>query len=298
MRSLGFHFFILTLSTLTWASDFPIKMPKTSSSFLFSEAVNNQIGFSVNQKDKALADLFDRTKTPAESELCGPTTVANLMAYFKFSNPKENNVVLKYEPTDPSYINQVGEYFNLCHTDSKNGTLIVNIADCISQVFKQSQFANSKVSVVGPSLVNLSPDYRGATKAVDVNDIRDAFKNNYGVMLELKWYQYDETVTPHAWVSNSGHYVLVVGYDYDESFGDSKIILKIVNPEVDYSGRDPYQRFDSIEMMKIPKKAGMTYPAGTNYILDGFNFKGVAKRGFVRYLILSKPHVEPIAPLK
>lgn len=55
--------------------------------------------------------------------------------------------------------------------------------------------------------------------------------------------------------------------------------------------RDPYQRFDNIEMMKIPKKPGIQYPSGSDYILDGSSFKGYPKRAFVKSLILAKPGV-------
>jgi hypothetical protein len=70
-----------------YAADFPIQMPKTSSTYLFTESVNNQVGFSVSQTDQSLNDLFNSTVNPTKSELCGPTTVANQMALYKLSNP-------------------------------------------------------------------------------------------------------------------------------------------------------------------------------------------------------------------
>ncbi len=171
------------------------------------------------------------------------------------------------------------------------GTLVVNLSSCISRTFLASGFTDSDVMVVGPQLLpGLDPKFATQPHVVTVTDIRDALKNGYGVIMDIKWFHPVETTSPISWASNSGHYVLVVGYDYDESFGDQKIILKIVNPEVNYSSRDPYQRFDNIEMMKIPKKANMNYPAGSDYILDGYNFKGYPNRAFVRYLILNKPN--------
>lgn len=287
-----FVVFVLLGATVTQAADFPIVMPKTSSSFLFEEAYNGQTGFSISQNDPSLADLFNKTVSPPASELCGPTTVANLMAFLKF-NKRADNLALKYSPENPDYINQVREYFDKCKTSSTSGTPVVNLSECIADTFRESASSDFDVKVVGPEILpHLNPAFQTSPHTISVNDIRNAFKNNYAVILELKWYHVDESKSPPTWVTPNGHYILVVGYDYDASFGDSKIILKVVNPDVNYMVRDHFQRFDSIEMMKIPKKPGMSYPPGSDFILDGFNFKGYPNRAFVRFLIVSKPHAE------
>ncbi len=287
--------FLVLLAPSAQAIDYPIQMPKTSSSYLFSESLNQQVGFSVYQAAQPLSDLFNKTVTPARSELCGPTTVANQMALYKLSAPViYKNLSLKFSPDDKSYINQVQEYFNSCKTDPVDGTKIVNLSSCIDQTFSASGFSGSQVKVIGPELLpGLDPRFATPRHTVGVNDIRDAFKNGYGVIMEIKWYHPLEKDGAVTWETNAGHYILIVGYDYDESFGDQKIILKVVNPNVDYAGRDPYQRFDSVEMMKIPKKTGMKYPGGADYILDGFSFKGYPNRAFVRYLILNKALTTP-----
>jgi hypothetical protein len=291
--------FFLTLSLLAFlfgsfasAVDFPIQMPKTSSSFLFEQSVNKQSGFSVNQEDPALKDLFGAStdtngNTILASELCGPTTVANMMASLQFSNPK---LTTTFQPAAGNYVQQVREYTSSCQTDKKNGTKIIHLRQCILDGLNQSGFANADVSVIGPDSLLApapAPEYQKVLKTVDIEDVKKAVLQNDGVILEIKWYQFNEKTL--TWETNSGHYILVVGFDYDPSFGDNRLILKIINPEVDYMQRkDPLQRFDSIEMIKIPSKPGMKYPGGTAYILDGALFRGVTKRAFVRYLIVSK----------
>jgi hypothetical protein len=297
VRSWGvFGFGLLVLLGLSaQAADYPIQMPKTSSSYLFSESINQQIGFSIYQADTALADLFNKNVTPAQSELCGPTTVANQMALYKLSAPeKYKNLALKYSPEEKTYVNQVREYFSACKTDPVHGTKIVDLSRCIDQTFTASGFASSEVKVIGPEILqNLDPRFATSPHVIGIQDIRDAFKNGYGVIMHIKWFHPVESGESVTWETDSGHYILVVGYDYDDSFGDQKIILKVVNPDVIYASRGPYQRFDNIEMMKIPKKPGMKYPSGADYILDGFSFKGYPNRAFVRYLILDKPSSTP-----
>ncbi len=132
-------------TSLAHAADFPIQMPKTSSNYLFDESINKQIGFSVSQQDSSLSDLFNKTIKPPVSELCGPTTVANLMAFYKFTDLTiGKNLSLKYSPENGDYVNQVQEYFKSCKTDSVSGTKIVNLSDCISQTFISSGFKQSR----------------------------------------------------------------------------------------------------------------------------------------------------------
>jgi hypothetical protein len=63
-----------------------------------------------------------------------------------------------------------------------------------------------------------------------------------------------------------------------------------VNPEIAYMERtSPLNRYDNILMLKYPKKSGVGYPPGADYILDGYNLKGVDERAFVRFLISTNP---------
>ena len=289
---------ILTLlffsSSILYANDFPILMPKTSSTFLFDESINTQVGFAVNQNDSSLTDLFASTITngvsSTTSNLCGPTTVANMMANLKFKNL---DLALKFNPSEVGYTQQVREFFNSCHTDKASGTKVSNMRQCIYDTFIQNGFSNAEVSVIGPESLNVNPNppptFQKPFKVVDINDIRTALSQNYSIILDLKWYQFNEL--KKSWDVSNGHYIQVVGYDYDSTFGDSRIILKVINPEIDYMSRkDLLQRYDNVDMMKIPKKDGISYPADSAYVLDGYGFKGVLKRAFVRYLILSKPN--------
>lgn len=213
-------FFILISSINATAVDYPIVMPKTTSNYLFSESINNQVGFSVSQQNIQLQDLFNSKINPAKSELCGPTTVANQLALYKLSNNTiSQNLKLNYSPMETNYITQVREYFNLCKTDKATGTLVVNLSSCLYQVFYDSGLPNSEVKVIGPTILpNLDSKFSTTPHNVTITDIRDAFKNGYGVIMEIKWYHTLDNTNPIQWISNSGHYILVIGYDYDESF--------------------------------------------------------------------------------
>ena len=142
MRKAILLFLLLFSSSVLFANDYPIHMPKTSSTFLFDESINNQIGFSVNQNDLSLTDLFATSVingvSSTTSNLCGPTTVANMMANLKFQIP---NLTLKFDPSETDYSQQVREFFNSCHTDKANGTKVSNLRQCIYDTFIQINYA-------------------------------------------------------------------------------------------------------------------------------------------------------------
>ena len=204
---------------------------------IFDESINRQIGFSINQNDRLLSDKFNKTVDPPKSELCGPTTVANLMALYKLTDSAVSKMLsLTFSPERPDYVNEVREYINSCKTDLVSGTTIVNLSDCISQTFSGSGILNSEVKVIGPEMYpGLDPKFATSNRVIGVNDIKEAIKNGYAVIMQIKWFQPIENANQITWVTTSGHFVLIVGYDYDQTFGDQKIILKVVNPEVDYN---------------------------------------------------------------
>ena len=281
VRFPGLFLILFSISSLAWAVDFPIQMPKTTGGYLFDFSVNNQRGFSVNQNDASLTDLFS---SKGKSELCGPTTVANLLANVAFANP---NFKLNYNPLTEDYRQEIRDLAQLCKLDQENGTRVFNLHDCLSESLQAGGSASPEVTVIGPTaLLTPEPDYH-AVRPVQLLDIKGAIDQGYTVILEIKWDTYDPA--KNVWTRTSGHYVLIVGYDYNTSFGDRQMILKVINPSVDYMTRPAVERYDNVTLYKVPQKPGLSVPPGTLYFLDGPGFKGTTARAFANYLILAKP---------
>lgn len=258
----------------------PTFVTDTSSTHLFQESINHQTGFSISQNDTRLKDLFNTTT--GRSELCGPTTLANIMPYLKSwrSNPFPN-LQLAQDPLQGDYSQVVRDFINRCHTDVNSGTLVVNMAACVQQFFIDSGYNHPQVTTIGS--MGTGSNQRVAT----INDIRQFIKEDWALVVEMQWYIFNEQTNTWTY-DNGGHYVAAVGYDYDPAWGD-QIHLKVVNPEIDYRGRNSNVRWDSIDMLAYPIKPGETYPAYTRYILDGYNFSGITYRGFVRNIIAFIP---------
>jgi hypothetical protein len=261
-------------------ADVPTFVGDTTSSFLFDESINHQSGFTIAQTDQRLKDLFN----PAgASALCGPTSLANIISYQKLwrASPFPNLLLIE-DPLQGDYSKVVRDFASRCHTDPTSGTLISNLIPCLQQYLSESGYTQPQISLIGSAAQGA--DRRIAT----IDDIRDFAKKDWGILLEMLWYTFNKET--NSWTTDkSGHYVAVVGYDYDNSWGDTKIHLKVVNPEVDYRSRDANSRWDSVEMFSYPVKAGLSYPPLTRYVLDGFSFKGIKKRAFVRNIIAFIP---------
>ncbi len=265
-------------------SQIPVLWPTTTGEDLFSESKMIAPGFAVYQGDSKLSDLFG---TKGNSSLCWPTTMANAMAYYRLWSPDPNfNLPLVEDPLNGDYTLQVREFAKECKTNAETGTLVVDAEACLKAYLASSGIQNPFAYVVGPSAVDAPPGQplRNFNRPITIQDIRSNIYWGTGVFLHADYYKYD--ANHKSWVYSTGHYVWVVGYDYDTSWGDDHILLKIVNPNVDYSSRAPNARWDNVTMMKIPHKPGVIYPQNQNYVLDGFGFKGIDTRGFVKNLFL------------
>lgn len=273
-------------------SGIPVRWNPTPSTYLFDESLNFAPGFSVNQFDPRLSDLFD--PVTHESMLCWPTSMANAMAYYKLWNtPPSSQLPLVSDPLTQDYTQQVREFAKLCHTDAAQGTNIYDALSCVRSFLQSGGIANPWAYLIGEYAQDAPPGepLSNYQKQLSMQDIRAALKAGQGVILEIKWYRYDPT--KKTWSTNAGHYVWVVGYDYDSSWGDDHMILKIVNPEIDYMSKtDPSNRWDTISILKIPQKPGEIYPPETGYLLDGLAFKSVqnSAKAFTRHILTFKPY--------
>lgn len=263
----------------------PADLSANTGEYLFDESINRTDGFGIYQADPRLKDLFS---AQGVSELCWPTSLANAMAFQKLWRSESfPSLKLTVNPGEGDYTQQVRSFADFCHTDHNAGTTITNAADCIRRFYAESGYPGGWAFLIGPesqadpTTARQHPENR---REVSVDDLRAHVGNDEGVILELYYEKYD----PQAkkWTETNGHYVMVVGYDYDRAWGSDRIDLKIVNPDIDYSENSPEFRFDTVSMLKVTPDAGVAYPAGAGYFLDGTGFRGIDTRGFVRHLVV------------
>jgi hypothetical protein len=123
---------------------------------------------------------------------------------------------------------------------------------------------------------------------VNIQDIRTYVGHRLMVVAGIGWYEFNAPTNSYTRVG--GHFVDFYGYDYSLAWGDSQMVLKVVNSWVDYTGRDRTLMFDDVQLTKVPAD-GTRYPAEIAYELkgQGFNFP---QRAFLEDLFVALPQVQ------
>jgi hypothetical protein len=239
----------------------------------FAESVNHAPPFQVYQKGPELQDLFPAR---GSSNLCWPSSLAHRMFYDQtYFNPPLKNLSLSTTSGHLDVKSAVKKFVDLCHTGVESGTPQSGKVSCISQFFKQSGY-NVEAFSIGPSAryaMAVSGQVGGATseyRPVQVSDLRKYISQDYGVILHVGWLKFNKK--KRAWVQSKSHSLNAYGYDYDPSWGEGRIVLKVANPDVDYSGRSPSQYFDSVVVSELRRKPGIRYPAMADLVVRGPGF--------------------------
>lgn len=275
---------------------YPANDGTTTSTYLFDESVNFEPGFSVFQGDSKLSDLFSSS---GQSNLCVPTTIANIMAFqTMWRKPNFPDLKLVQTPGQGDYTEQVRYFAELCKTDVNYGTNMVSALQCIRQFYEDSGYKNGWAYGIGyvSDSDATSKAHWGGHKDLMIADLRYYLSHQVGVLMDVQWDSYDGS--GNSWTTDdTGHAFWLAGYDYDKNpgddWGEDQIMLDIVNPDIDYSANTIQNRYDPVLMTRFQRAPGVRYPTGSNYVVEGVGFRGVLKRGFVKSVLVFLPEALP-----
>ena len=252
----------------------------------FDESFNFQPGLDFYQEATELKDLSGLNG----NELCWPTALTHRIMYQRElrKNPFPKLLLSGDLNHDGKvdFLDQI-RYFaepQNCNTQKDSGTSIENALSCTRNYYKDSGY-QPWVYIIGAHAEDWPKDAakKDFVRPVNVSDLRKYLSSDLGVIMLIGWYEEDRKEKTWKW--SGGHFFNVYGYDYDESWEEDRILLKIVNPDVDYKKRSASQMFDSIEMSKFVKKPEFNYPAGLSYKLHGLGFGGKSS-AFVEDIIV------------
>jgi hypothetical protein len=253
---------------------------------VFDESVLFAPDFAINQNDPALFDLFD---PKGDSNLCFPASLAEDLVYLiGYHQPKFSKLLLaglsaNGQSIEPNAL--IRQLTSLCKTDASLGTFSQDALRCALSVLSQSGYGSGSTQLISPFDQNSALPI--ISREVTIKDIRDALKAGTPVLLELSWFGYDSNT--HQWSSDEGHYIGVYGYDYDESWGENEIQLKVINPEMNYGSSRTSAFWDTVTVERVSLQAGITYPANRPFILSGYGFGGASTRGFLGMMLTVSP---------
>jgi hypothetical protein len=234
----------------------------------FDHQVYHELETTITQRNPLLKRLFG---PGGDSALCGPTTLANLMPYLRSSHvPAYPGLRLPSGLDAAGMARLVREFNNRCYTDPERGTSVADFVDCVGAYFRDGGYAHPDVVWIGDS------PGAGARRVPRASDVRAYLDAGYAVVVEVNWASFgsDDGATtgaaaaPH-WRYHGAHYIAVMGYEYDDAWGEQGIRLRIVDPEVDYSRRPSGARWDLARMLTRYSAGGKVYPPGVGYFLTG-----------------------------
>ena len=254
---------------------------------IFDESVVFAPNFAVNQNDPALSDLFTKNGV---SNLCFPTALTEDLIYlYAYHQPAFNELRLaglssNGRSIDPNAL--IRQLASSCKTDPVNGTVAQDAINCVAELLTQSGYNLGATQLISPFDTNSALPI--ATRDVTIADIRGTLKTGIPILLEFAWYKYDPA--SHTWARDSGHYISAFGYDYDESWGENQIQLKVINPETNYGPSRQNSNWDTITLTRVSPQSGITYPPDRPFIVSGSGFGGLTERGFLGMMIVVSPN--------
>lgn len=255
---------------------------------VYDESVNFQPGLNLYNEAAQLTDLFG-TKG---SQLCAPNSITHAVTYLKYArNPGFPNLKtvpdMDSDGTAGSYKDMIRYFFQVCETDREVGTYYHQAIGCMKNYVAESGY-NSFTFMIGPHSKEAPAGYRieDVRRAVTTNDLRYYLAYQYPVIMGIGWYTFNTTTQTYE--RNGGHFFNIYGYDYNASFGDNKMILKVVNSWINYTGRERVNMFDDVTMTRV---TGLPtyYPESVVFELEGPGFTFNQTKALVEDLFIMIP---------
>jgi len=264
----------------------PAPQEPLTDSAVFDESVVFSPNFAINQNDPQLSDLFDSN---GKSNLCFPTSLAETLIYlYGYHTPPLSSLLLSGLSTDQKSIDPnilVHQLSSICKTSPSNGTFGIDGLKCALSILSQSGYSAGKTTLISP--FNQDSTLPIQTRPVTIGDIREAIKSGDPVLLEAAWFSFDPKTK--QWTRANGHYISVFGYDYNNSWGENQIQLKIINPETNYGSSRQNALWDTVTLVRVSPQPGISYPSNRPFILTGSGFGGASKRGFLGMMLRVSP---------
>jgi hypothetical protein len=258
----------------------------TTDAPLFDESVIFAPNFAVSQKDPSLSDLFTEA---GASNLCFPTAFTEDLIYLaNYHQPSFPNLPLMGWSADGKSIdsNQViRQMAAYCHT-SITGTLETDAVACAFNYAHQSTYGMGATQIITP-FTQPKQNMPVTQRQVTIQDIRNSLRNGDPILLDVAWFTYNAQTK--QWTRSSGHFITVFGYDWNRSWGENQILVKVVNPASTYNPDRKSAIFDTVIIQRYSPQPGVVYPQNRPFILSGSGFGGSTERGFLGMLIHLSP---------
>jgi hypothetical protein len=190
------------------------------------------------QKDQQFAELF---APKGGSEICCPTSLANVFAYLKFKHEprfpkiaeKTLSEIEKENKHATTEFDMVDAMFKLCHTEKAGGTTSHGEFEGAKIALEEGGYSAHDCYFIGPN--GEGPNKRPPTP----HDLAQIHKEGKMACLSFGWFHYEWDGKNRKWRYKhvGGHVVTLAGYDAVDP-----LVIYVCNPCVDYKTAKHYSR--------------------------------------------------------
>lgn len=254
----------------------------------YDESFNFQPGLNLYNEAAALTDLFG-TKG---SQLCAPNSITHAVTFLRYArNPSFPNLMsvpdMDNDGYADSYKDKIRYFFQVCQTDREVGTYYHQAITCMKDYVAQSGYT-SFTFMIGPHAKEAPIGYQieDVRRTITTNDLRYYLSNQIPVIMAIGWYKFNNATQTYE--RDGGHFFNLYGYDYNAAFGDNKMILKVVNSWINYTGRARENMYDDVTMTRV---TGLPtyYPDSVVFELEGPGFTFTGMKALVEDLFIMYP---------
>ncbi len=271
-----------------WNTDAEGIVSESKTLEVFDESINFQPGLNLYNEAAELTDLFG-TKG---SQLCAPNSITHAVTFLRYArNPNFPNLMsvpdMDQDGTADTYKDKIRYFFKVCNTDREVGTYYSQAIACMKNYVAQSGYTSFSF-MIGPHSQEAPTGYRieDVRRTVAISDLRYYLANQVPVIMGIGWYTFNSTTQKYE--RNGGHFFNLYGYDYNAVFGENKMILKVVNSWINYTGRERINMFDDVVMTRV---TGLPtyYPDQVVFELEGPGFTFNQTKALVEDLFIMFP---------
>jgi hypothetical protein len=199
------------------------------------------------QEDQRFADLFGKG---GSSMICGPTSLANVLAFLRYKHdPKYSKILEKSVGDKAGETALVDACFKLCHTSKDNGTTCDGEIAGARAALEEGGYPVKDVFWIGVHGGEGANNH--APRPLDVRKISQEGKL---AVLCWGWYDIEWDGKTHEWKYKrlGGHVTALAGYDSVDP-----LVIYITNPMVNYQGQ---KHFSKVYLWPCPTDPGVIVP--------------------------------------
>lgn len=255
--------------------------------YIYDEFVMDAPNYSVYQNHEGLRSHFNNQNEI--SYLCHPSVLATTLIQERQNNKKAKSLKLNGFSKDDKEVDAnelVHQLVTCANTNSRDGTLYQDSANCISELYNASNMeADVKLIAILQKKYKskVSPKIKHEQRHALIQDIVSSLKEGFHVIGLLDIISPDQKGT---WKREEGHAVVINGYARQKNWPSDLLYTFISDPSLIYRASE-YPRIDQALIVKVSNTKNYPPQIG-NLSFEGNSHVGLTSRAILSGLLIYK----------